>query len=448
MGSTCSTCCTDGTADASDQPDDLGGPPIAAAEDREQDGGKIGAIHDPEAGRRLSLQQASLSNGMQGSLSLTQDDVEEELPSQLFQVRLGGDWGDLGAEELLQVRRGIAKGLSVIEITSRGQMYIIDLDAMTQTNKRSGKARQLREVYEDGREVVYHDLYIRPSDLGPELDPFAEAHPDWRWDNGAGTMKSYGPYNSMQLDRYWHVYNAQDGERYLAQLRLAKGEALVNFKDMTAQVGGGMPRRIERREQEVDWLNNRYFFTAFTRALERAGVKVENGPEEMFDFKFNQDFRGIQDDGRKLTRGGQEYQIPFGWKRFAVNVRGQYDKGDNAWLKDDATGWAVAYHGTEDKNLPGILATGFRVGPRQKFEQECGKGVYCTPDLELAGKYAKAELVEGRRVKVVLQMRVKPEAIKRVTQNTNWDYEKSYWVINDPADIRAYGVLVQGDEKK
>lgn len=379
------------------------------------------------------------------------DDDDADLPNQFFQVRLGANWSNLGEEELLQVRRGIAKGQSSMEVTSRGQRYTIDLDAMKQTNAATGKARELREVDEDGNEVVNHSLYIHEKDLGPPCDAFAQVFPDWQWDTGSGTLKSYGLEDSMELDRYWQIYCGQqemDTEvRYLARLRLARKSALVNFRDMTAQVGTGKPRRIERRLLEADWLNNRYFFKAFTNALEKAGVHVESSPETMFDYRFNQDFRNLEDDGRTLSRGGQDYRIPFGWKRFAVNVKGQYDDGDNKWLKDDQDGWAVAYHGTEDKNLPGILATGFRIGPRQKFEKECGKGVYCTPDLDLAARYAKALPVEGHTVRIVLQMRVKPSAIRKVTQDTNWDYEKDYWVINDPTDIRAYGVLIRGEDK-
>ena len=88
------------------------------------------------------------------------------------------------------------------------------------------------------------------------------------------------------------------------------------------------------------------------------------------------------------TAGGREYHLPVGWKRFAVQVKGAYDdgtlpakravmtiafrncprnmpvtsyharghalgawnnehvSGDNGWLREDESGWAVAYHGT------------------------------------------------------------------------------------------------------
>ncbi|CAE8585311.1 unnamed protein product, partial [Polarella glacialis] len=44
-------------------------------------------------------------------------------------------------------------------------------------------------------------------------------------------------------------------------------------------------------------------------------------------------------------------------------------------------------------------------------------------------------------VQIVLQLRVRPSAIRKVSTGT--DFEKKYWVINDPQDMRAYGVLIR-----
>merc|ERR1711862_44248 len=95
-----------------------------------------------------------------------------------------------------------------------------------------------------------------------------------------------------------------------------------------------------------DILSNDFFFKAFCKTLAAAGIKVDSSAMGMFDFSQNQDFRGKRDDGRKVYRGGERYMIPFGWKRFAVNVRGRYDDRNEAWLGSDGkTSWAVAYHG-------------------------------------------------------------------------------------------------------
>ena len=49
--------------------------------------------------------------------------------------------------------------------------------------------------------------------------------------------------------------------------------------------------------------------------------------------------------------------------------------GDNGWLREDESGWAVAYHGTSKEGLGGILCAGFRVGERQKFAKDTGRRV-------------------------------------------------------------------------
>merc|ERR1712176_151398 len=177
---------------------------------------------------------------------------------------------------------------------------------------------------------------------------------------------------------------------------------------MSCCVDGGRPRRLQRSVATDDWLGNAYFFEAFKAALAAGGLTLENAAEDMFDFRFNQDFRSVKDDGRKLKRGGQQYEIPVGWKRFAVKVKGQYDDGDNSWLKEDDSGWAVAYHGTARDSLPGILSTGFRVGDRQKFAKTTGAGVYCTPWTDVVNHYSKPQMVNGHSVQIVLQLRVKP----------------------------------------
>jgi len=212
---------------------------------------------------------------------------------------------------------------------------------------------------------------------------------------------------------------------------------------MTCQAGGGRPRRLDRQLKSAGLLSNRYFFEAFKAALALSGVSVENKPEEMFDFIFNQDFTQMRDDGRPLLRGGQPYTLPVGWKRFAVSVKGLYDNGDNSWLKEDDSGWAVAYHGTAGDSLPGILCAGFRVGDRQKFEKETGAGIYCTPWIDVAQHYSKPKMLEGHSVQVVLQLRVRPSAIKLITDPKATEFERKYWVINNPDDIRAYGVLIR-----
>eukprot|EP00427_Karlodinium_veneficum_P050876 CAMPEP_0169361086 /NCGR_PEP_ID=MMETSP1017-20121227/30152_1 /TAXON_ID=342587 /ORGANISM="Karlodinium micrum, Strain CCMP2283" /LENGTH=402 /DNA_ID=CAMNT_0009458445 /DNA_START=37 /DNA_END=1243 /DNA_ORIENTATION=+ len=286
--------------------------------------------------------------------------------------------------------------------------------------------------------------YIDSSDLPPARDAFLDDQPDWKWEKERGQWKSYSLSESLMLEQYWQVFSDAKSGPYLARVELMKNKVTLDFKAMSTSVGSGRPRKIKREWKHADWLSNSYFFEAFTSALREAGITIETPPQEMFDFRYVQDFRNVQNDGRKMSRGGKEYLLPTGWKRFAVNVKGQYDEGDNKWLReDDENGWAVAYHGTSAEGLPGILSTGFRVGERQKFADDTGTGIYCAPEIEVAQHYSKPKMLKGHGVQIVLQLRVKPESIRPVTKPDAHEFEKRYWVINKPGDIRAYGVLIR-----
>jgi len=95
--------------------------------------------------------------------------------------------------------------------------------------------------------------------------------------------------------------------------------------------------------------------------------------------------------------------------------------------------WAVAYHGTDHCNLPGILSGGLRAGSGQVYQNEVGRGIYCTPYMSDAEAYASKTTLqhngETRTVQIVLQCRVRPSAIKKTSR-------EGYWVINNPKDIR------------
>lgn len=295
----------------------------------------------------------------------------------------------------------------------------------------------------DVNSIVVPEGFIHPRDL-PRYDPFREEQPDWRWEKDEGQWRSYPLNDSIELDRYWQIFAASGNEGGVtkAKMKLLKNDVVVDFAQMTAQAEG-RPRKIERQLKTPDWLSNHFFFDAFTETLDKAGIKVETAAEQMFEFRFVQDFRDTKDDGRKMYRGGREYHLPVGWKRFAVQVKGAYDDGDNGWLREDESGWAVAYHGTSKEGLGGILCTGFRVGERQKFAKDTGAGVYCTPIIDVAQHYSKPTLLRGRSVQIVLQLRVRPSAINPVRDPGAHEFERKYWVINNPDDIRAYGVLIR-----
>lgn len=208
-------------------------------------------------------------------------------------------------------------------------------------------------------------------------------------------------------------------------------------------------KRVAERDSS-DWLNNNFFFQVFSQVMAESGHRVVASVHDIFDFRWNQDFRG-RGPSEPALRGGVVYTEPTGWKKFAVRVMGRFE-GGNAWLRLDGSSgeWAVAYHGTQAEAMPLILTGGLRVGGRQAYAdfrdqrtgEAIGVGIYCTPSIRTAAEFSPVVCVEGRRLQLVFQCRVRPEAIKRIHEEVGRE-SGAYWLINDPADIRPYGVLVR-----
>lgn len=209
-------------------------------------------------------------------------------------------------------------------------------------------------------------------------------------------------------------------------------------------------KRVQERDSK-DWFNNDFFFRAFTKAMNDAGHEVKAEANDIFDFRFNQDFRG-KPEGDAAVRGGVEYREPSGWKKFATRVKGTFDNGNNDWLCLDGrpNEWAIAYHGTKFATMPGILSTGLTVGDRQAYKDfkdartgsKIGCGIYCTPNVNTAAEYSPSVEIDGKEMQFVMQCRVRPEAIKRIHEEVGRE-SGAYWLINEPSDIRPYGVLAR-----
>ncbi|ELP88811.1 hypothetical protein EIN_103140 [Entamoeba invadens IP1] len=155
---------------------------------------------------------------------------------------------------------------------------------------------------------------------------------------------------------------------------------------------------------------------------------------------YDYDFRNINDTkaGRTYKRGGMVYKRPCGYMRYALNVIGKFDNGNDTWLgSSNSPGeWAVSYHGTDPKFADPISKNGFKVGTRNLY----GRGVYCSPDVQAAAIYStKKTDSNSRKYKIVFQNRVKTSSIKLASDNGG---PSNYWYIEDPRDIRPYGILV------
>jgi len=209
-------------------------------------------------------------------------------------------------------------------------------------------------------------------------------------------------------------------------------------------------RRSKGRDSVSDWLNNDFFFIAFSKVMEDAGHRVSAPAHEIFDFRWNQDYRNEQPT-EPAVRGGVTYNLPVGWKKFALRVMGRFE-GGNSWLSLNgrAGEWAVAYHGTHVDAMPSILSGGLKAGERQAYKDfvdkrtgsKIGMGIYCTPNFDTAAEFSPAFSQEGRTMQFLFQCRVRPEAIKRIHDEVGRE-SGAYWLINDSDDIRPYGVLVR-----
>ncbi|KAI6657925.1 hypothetical protein LOD99_15643 [Oopsacas minuta] len=150
------------------------------------------------------------------------------------------------------------------------------------------------------------------------------------------------------------------------------------------------------------------------------------------DPHWDRDYTNLTGEHIKQMRGGYQYYRPCGWKRIAIKVLGKYS--DDKWLgRTGAEGeWAVTYHGTKQPVFEKICEEGYKVGPGAKF----GRGVYSSPDINLAKFYATQFLINGVKYLGIFQNRVNPKGVKI-------EYAGKYWVCPDPNDIRPYGLCVK-----
>ncbi|KAK2809669.1 hypothetical protein Q5P01_000503 [Channa striata] len=176
--------------------------------------------------------------------------------------------------------------------------------------------------------------------------------------------------------------------------------------------------------------------------------------EEFFDPKYNYDFTNIKDT-KTFYRGGEKYERPCGWQRYALKVLDKYEDG-NTWLgtRYRSTGsepgeWPVSYHGTSKPGAEGIIEGGYEPGPRAMF----GRGIYSTPLMSVASEYTFQKKFTskktGKTYEVILQNRINP----KYREKHNND---KYWLIPIPAgtspsqeqvmvdrSIRPYGLLLK-----
>ncbi|RGB32148.1 hypothetical protein C1646_670347 [Rhizophagus diaphanus] len=150
--------------------------------------------------------------------------------------------------------------------------------------------------------------------------------------------------------------------------------------------------------------------------------------------QYNFDFTNLRDDGVVYTRGKELYKRPYGWRRIALNIN-KY--GDNEWLGsagNSSSEWPVTYHGTKKEFANNIAEKGYLLSECKRFAY--GRGIYSTPEVDIAEEYAAEFTHENADYKVVFQNRVNPEGLLKVNNNT-------YWITPEEENIRPYGLCIK-----
>jgi hypothetical protein len=275
-----------------------------------------------------------------------------------------------------------------------------------------------------------------------------------------------GQDGTVDFDLYTTMYN----KRVIPLRRKRSDTKAVTHPDPSVRHPWFLNRLKAKDNETKDFLKNEFFCRAFEQAV---GGHVDF--DKIFDFRFNEDLRSRK-EAPLQRRGGVLYREPVGWKRFAIKSKGVYDNGDNTWMKmsGEEGEWGVAYHGTAMKIVPLIVENGFKVGTGQgakncndvRTGDLVGTGVFCTPNLTPVECYANgnedkgseqkeaAATVDGKTLFFAFQCRVNPKAIRRPDRRFARNNDEEImgvdgvfeWIINNPKDIRPYGVLVREKE--
>lgn len=159
-------------------------------------------------------------------------------------------------------------------------------------------------------------------------------------------------------------------------------------------------------------------------------------------------------------RGGEIYQKPCGWVRYALKVKICYPSIDT-WLTSDGSPneWAVAYHGfkisplrclktklMQNGKLNPFLANSKNtkfvnvedVNPRSlRHKEKCNIGIFCSPSVDEAEKNTCEFKLNDKSYKMLLQCRVNPRRIRKPKGTDN------LYIINNSSNIRPYGILIK-----
>ncbi|CAG8621914.1 7726_t:CDS:1 [Paraglomus occultum] len=169
------------------------------------------------------------------------------------------------------------------------------------------------------------------------------------------------------------------------------------------------------------------------------GCVISYLPSSALDPRYDYDFTHIRDIGVTYMRGKVQYQRPCGWQRFALKVSEQYDNGDDTWLGTGGTAWPVSYHGTAKYHARSISQEGYLLSKGKRFA--FGRGIYSTPDINIAERYATEFEFDGRKYVIVIQNRVNPKSLVKIEARETGVGE--YWISKEGKDVRPYGICIK-----
>lgn len=168
---------------------------------------------------------------------------------------------------------------------------------------------------------------------------------------------------------------------------------------------------------------------------------------DVLDPVYDYDFTDRVDDGTMFYRGDWEYYRPYGWKRYALKVKGKYKNDD--WLGQPGLTnrtyslpgeWPVSYHGTAIQNAKSIISEGYQLSRQRRDRFKTG-GIYQAPRIEIAEKYANTFQFNGKNYKMVFQNRVCSRGLTSIPSHDTGEGE--FWSQSDSSLIRPYGICIR-----
>ena len=246
-------------------------------------------------------------------------------------------------------------------------------------------------------------------------------------------------------------------------VHVSRGNTVADLKSKFQDVEGTHPDQqrllFGGRQLEDDQTLEEYGIDA--QSTIHLVLRVQSGSpityyldDSLMDPKFDDDFTNKRDDGTRYSRGGYLYQRPIGWKRYALKVLGRY-KNDN-WLaprfwkfwsrRDSSPGeWPVSYHGTalhSDTNsgtTTSLAEDGYKLTKGKNIPYS--RGIYSTPSIDIAAKYALTFEVDGKRYQMVFQNRVNPANLRMLSEHQAEGGQ--FWVSPEQDDVRPYAICVR-----